>query len=246
MSTSPASSAQPKQENMWVNLIVNVALPAIILSKFSGEQHFGPTWGLIVALSFPVGYGIWDFLRQGKVNFFSALGVISTLLTGGMTLLKLPPEYIAIKEASIPFLFGVVTLGSLFTPFPLVRTFLYNERILQVERVNQALRQLNNQAAFERALVVASWMLAGSFFLSAVLNYGLAKYLLVSEPGTEAYNAELGSMAALSVPVISIPSMLVLVGALYYLLQRIKQLTQLPLEHVFNDGKTAPTGKTEA
>lgn len=231
------AAAPAPQENMLVNLLINVAAPSIILSKFSGEHSLGPTWGLIVALAFPIGYGIWDFIRRRKVNFFSAIGVFSTFLTGGMTLLKLPPEYVAIKEASIPLMFGLATLGSLYTPFPLVRTFLYNEKVLQVERVNDALMRYGTQQAFERTLVVASWMLAGSFFLSAVLNYGLAKYLLVSAPGTEAYNAELGKMTALSFPVITIPSMLVLVGALWYLLNRIKSLTHLKFEDIFNDGQ---------
>lgn len=231
------AAASAPQENMLVNLLINVAAPSIILSKFSGEHSLGPTWGLIVALAFPIGYGIWDFIRRRKVNFFSAIGVFSTFLTGGMTLLKLPPEYVAIKEASIPLMFGLATLGSLYTPFPLVRTFLYNEKVLQVERVNDALMRYGTQQAFERTLVVASWMLAGSFFLSAVLNYGLAKYLLVSAPGTEAYNAELGKMTALSFPVITIPSMVVLVGALWYLLNRIKSLTHLKFEDIFNDGQ---------
>ncbi|MEY4589231.1 MAG: hypothetical protein RL497_1307 [Pseudomonadota bacterium] len=236
------AAAEP-QENMLVNLLINVAAPSIILSKFSGEQTLGPVWGLIVALAFPIGYGLWDFFRRRKVNFFSALGVFSTFLTGGMTLLKLPPEYIAIKEASIPLLFGLAVLGSLYTPFPLVRTFLYNDKILQVERVNEALQRFGTVQAFERTLVVASWMLAGSFFLSAVLNYGLAKYLLVSAPGTEAYNAELGRMTALSLPIITVPSMLVLVGALWFLLHRIKALTHLGMDQIFNDGQ-APTKTT--
>ncbi len=228
-----------KSESIWLNLLVNVAIPSIILGKFSGEHQLGPIWGLIVALAFPIGYGLWDFVQRGKFNFFSALGIFSTLATGGMTLLKLPPEYIAIKEATIPALFGIAVVGSLFTPFPLVRTFLYSEKILQVNKVDQALAQYGNQKAFDNALIVASWLLAGSFFLSAVLNYGLAEYVLVSQPGTPEFNEELSKMMALSWPVITLPSLAVLCLALYYLLHRIKKLTHLPWEAIFNDGTTA-------
>ncbi len=240
----PAAKPQYK-ENMWINLLVNVALPSIILSNLCGEHQLGPVWGLIFALSFPVGYGIWDFIKLGKMNFFSALGVFSTLATGGMALFKLPPEYIAIKEATIPTLFGLAAVISLYTPYPLVRTFLYSEKILQVDKVNRALAEFGNQKAFEQTLKIASWMLASSFFLSAVLNYALAEYLLVSEPGTEAFNAELGRMTALSWPVITIPSLLVLFGALFYLLSRIKKLTHLGFDQIFNDGSepTQPTTK---
>ena len=48
----------------------------------------------------------------------SAIGIFSTLLTGGMTLLELDPNYIAIKEAAIPAAFGIAVLVSMFTPIP--------------------------------------------------------------------------------------------------------------------------------
>jgi len=66
-----------------------------------------------------------------------------------------------------------------------------------------------------------------------VLNYALAKYILVSAPGTEAYSEELGKMTALSFPVIAIPSTLVLMVALMYLLNGIQKLTHLQLEDIF-------------
>ena len=73
---------------------------------------------------------------------------------------------------------------------------------------------------------------AGSFFLSSVLNYGLAKWILVSPPGTEAYTAELGKMTALSYPIIVIPSMIIMMTALFYLMNRVTKLTGLSLEEM--------------
>lgn len=222
----------PKKENLFINLLLNIVIPTLILSKLSGEQNLGPEWAIVVALAFPVAYGIKDFGRAKKVNLFSALGVFSILMTGGMSLLHLDPKYIAYKEAGVPLVFGIATLLSLKTRYPLIRTFLFNEQILQVDKVNNALDEHNNQAAFEKALRVANYVVAGSFFLSSVLNYALAKYLLVSQPGTEAFNAELGKMTALSFPVIAVPATLVMMGALFYLFSRIKSLTQLELEDI--------------
>ncbi|WP_018274740.1 VC0807 family protein [Teredinibacter turnerae] len=230
-----------KKENPFVNLLINVIIPTVILVKFSGADYLGPKLGLIVALAFPIVYGIYDFVRTRKVNFFSAFGVLSVILTGGMSLLQLDPKYIAIKEAAIPLLFGAATLISLKTPYPLVKTFLFNDAILQTGKVHHALEERGNRAAFERTLVYASYMIAGSFLLSSVLNYVLAKIVLVSTPGTEEFNAELGTMTALSLPVITIPSMLVLFGALFYLFRQIKALAGLSLEDVFVD----PSEKTD-
>ncbi len=227
-----ATAPPQRQENIWANLLLNIIIPTVILTKGSSEQYLGPTLGIIVALSFPIGYGIYDFIQTRKPNIFSILGVISVVLTGGMSLLKLPPEYIAIKEAAIPGIIGLVCLGSTFTKFPLVRTFLYNERIMQVAKVQDALEQSGNVNAFERTLLYASYMLAASFFLSSALNYILAKVVLVSPPGTEAYNAELGKMTVLSFPVITIPSMLVLIGAAMYLFRSITNLTHLTWDDI--------------
>ena len=224
-----------KQENFLLNILLNIAIPTIILIKFSGEEHLGPKLGIVVALAFPIIYGIMDFGRAKKVNFFSILGVVSILFTGGISLLELDPKYIAIKEAAIPALFGIATIGSLFTRYPLVKTFLYNDKVMQIDRVNQALEQRENVAAFQATLTNASYMIAASFFLSSVLNYVLAKMILVSPPGTEEFNAELGKMTALSYPVIALPAMLIMFATLFYLFRSITHLTKLSWEEILND-----------
>ncbi|MBU2099500.1 MAG: MFS transporter, partial [Gammaproteobacteria bacterium] len=68
------------------------------------------------------------------------------------------------------------------------------------------------------------------FFLSSTLNYILARIILVSPPGTAEFNAELGRMTALSYPVIAIPSMIVLMIAIWFVFSSIKRLTGHGLE----------------
>jgi hypothetical protein len=231
----PDHDTQPKKHSLLANLGFNIVIPTIILSKLSGDNYLGPVYGVIVALAFPVIYGVRDYFYAHKPNFFSILGVISVILTGGMSLLKLPPHYIAIKDAAVPGLLGIATLISIYTPYPLVRTFLYNDQILQIDKVGAALRENNATAEFERHLEIASYLVAGSFFLSAILNYSLAKAILVSPPGTPELAQELGKMTALSFPVIALPCTLVLAGTLYYLLNNIQKLTRLTLEEIVQE-----------
>ncbi|MGK0445517.1 MAG: hypothetical protein ACJA1U_002464 [Bermanella sp.] len=243
-----------KKESMLANLLLNIVIPTLILMKGSESpwllaqlqgidaqlgwalgvfyQDHGIRLAIVVALAFPIIYGLHDFKRAGKVNMFSALGVFSILLTGGISLLELDPQYIAIKEAAIPGILGLVTVISLKTRFPLVKTFLYNDKILRVDRIAQALEENGTQQAFEKSLKVASWLVAGSFFLSSFLNYVLAKWIIVSPAGTAAFNEELGKMTALSFPVISVPATIVMMAALFYLFRSIKKLTGLGLEDV--------------
>ncbi|WP_049721964.1 VC0807 family protein [Gilvimarinus polysaccharolyticus] len=223
-----------KRESLLGNILLNIVIPTLILTKLSGDEYLGTRWALVVALAFPLGYGLRDFLVRREFNVFSALGGVSILLTGGISLLELDPQYIAIKEAAIPGLIGIATIISMKTRFPLVRTFLYNDKVLKVDLIAERLEHHNNTADFNVALRNASYLVAASFFLSSFLNYVLAKWLLISEPGTVAFNEELGKMTALSFPVIALPATIVMAIALMYLFKRIKQLTELSFEEVVN------------
>ncbi|QFT54149.1 VC0807 family protein [Microbulbifer sp. THAF38] len=227
-----SKSENPKKEGLLSNLAFNVIIPTLILTKLSGDQWLGATWAMVVALAFPLGYGLRDLLRLGKVNFFSALGIIGILLTGGISLLELDPQYIAIKEAAIPGLLGIAVIGSTYSRWPLVKTLLYNDQILDTAKIAKTLQSNGNQAAFDRTLKQTSWIVAGSFFFSSTLNYILAKTIVISPPGTEAYNSEIGEMTALGYLVIAIPSALILMTALFFLFSRIGKLTGLKLEEV--------------
>lgn len=221
-----------KQESLLLNLLCNIFLPTLILTKLSNEDYLGIKLAIIVALAFPLIYGLHDFITRGKLNFFSGLGVVSVSLTGGISLLEMDAIYIAIKEASIPGVLGVATLLSLKTSQPLIHTLLLNDKVFDVGRINQALDSNDSQSEFDQLLINASWILAGSFFLSSLLNYLLAVIILTAEPGTVAFNEQLGKMTALSFPVIALPAMAVMMGNIFYLFRGIKKLTGLELENI--------------
>lgn len=219
------TSANQQNQGFFGNLAFNIVIPVLIMSYASKEEYLGPAWSIVAALIFPIGYGLWDLKKSGKVNFFSILGIISVLLTGGISLLKLPAEYIAIKEATIPAIIGLVVLGSQYTKKPLVKLLILNDQLINWAKLNEVLEEQNKQGEFNKKIAVSSYIVTSSFFVSSVLNYVLAKIILVSEPGTTAYTEELGKMTALSYPVIVIPSMIILLVALYYLFSQMGKVT---------------------
>jgi hypothetical protein len=184
----------------------------------------------VVALAFPLAFGLWELKHSGKVNFFSVLGIISVLLTGGISLLQLPPSYIAIKEALVPGLIGIFVLISQYTPYPLVKKLLINPELLDIDKLQHALAAKNNATEFDRRMGRAGYIVASAFFLSSALNYVLAKAIVVSAPGTTAYAEELGRMTWLSYPVIVLPTMVMLFGAIIYMFMQIGRLTGQSLE----------------
>lgn len=221
-----------RRESALLSLGINIAIPAVILMKFSGDAALGPVGGLILALAFPLTYGMVDFARRREWNIISMLGFVSVLLTGGIGLLELDPRWIAVKEAAVPAVIGILVVLSLRTRFPIVKMFLYNDKIIRVREVDAALDRRGNRRAFDQTLVNASLMLAASFLVSSVLNFVLAKLIVKSQPGTTAFNEELGRMTALSYPVIVVPSMIIMIAALWYLFYRIQRLTDLDLEQI--------------
>ena len=240
--SAPAATAH-KRENLLINIVCNIVVPTIVLTKLSGDHRLGPLWGLVVALLFPLGYGIYDFGRRRKANFVSILGIVSVLLTGGLGLMKVGGFWFAVKDAAIPGLIGLSVLVSMKTKSPLLKEMFFNEQIVDVPRVETALAVQGKQREFERLMVRSSLWLVGAFSLSAVLNYALARHLLISPPGTPEFNAELGRMHVLSWPVIVVPSMAVMLLAFWQLISGLKALTGLTMEEIFrSEAEKKPDG----
>jgi hypothetical protein len=196
--------------------------------KFSDEDSLGQVGGLLIALAFPIGYGIREYLINKKLNFFSALGLFSVIMTGGIGLLNLSREWMIAKETLIPLILGVGVLYSNYTRFPLVKVFM--DQILDLKKIDEAYKEHGHPGKFDFTLRKCSFLLALSFLISAILNFVLAAWVLEGEPGTKQFNESLGKMTALSFPVITLP-MLFMVGAMIYILVNdIKKSTELELE----------------
>jgi hypothetical protein len=223
-------SEAKKADSPLISILVNVIIPVTILSFLSKDKYLGPVWALVVGLAFPIGYGIRTVIRDRKADFMSIIGIISVTLTGVFGILKLPPEYVAIKEAAIPLILGTAIVISLKTPFPLIKKILMTDTLFDVDRLKAALKEKGTEAVFEKRLIGLTWGFASSFFLSAVLNYALAKIVLKSEPGSEAYTAELGKMTGLSHVVVLVPVMIVMFFVMNKLFNVLTELTGCELD----------------
>lgn len=217
---------------MVVDLLLCILIPTLILKKLSPPELLGSNLALIVALSLPLLVAVYEFYTQRKIGFIAALGFISILLTGGIGLLKLPSEYIAIKEVLIPAVIAIATIVTTYTKYPLIRTFLYNDMVMDTDKVARQLKVMKREDEFDQMMVKATWMMAGSFTLSAILNYLLAKWIVVSPSGSEAFNDQLGTMTLMSYPVIVLPCMVVTAFTLFYVIRNITRITGLTLEDI--------------
>jgi len=230
--TTPSASAPPaKQENALANLLLNVVLPVTILSycgKESGTFAVGPKWALVIAMALPLGYQMYDWSQRRRLNIFSILGMVGVLLTGGLGLLELSARTFAIKEAAIPLLLAILFLWTHRAGKPLVKSLLMNPDLMHVGTIERLIRERQQDQAFARALWSSTYTLAGSFLLSAVLNYGVAMHFLDGKPpGSEAYTAALGKITGWGFVITGLPMMGFLVMAFLRLIKRLQELTGL-------------------
>jgi hypothetical protein len=124
---------------------------------------------------------------------------------------------------------GIAVIGSHFTPNPLLKTFLYNDSIFDISKIETSVAQLNTRSSYQHILLNASILFAGSFFLSAILNVGLSLYFLADLNPKAAnaqviYNAKVAKITFWGMFIIGIP----MLGFVYLTLKRlVKKLSSL-------------------
>lgn len=232
-----ADSARPSVESPVWNLIFNIALPVFILNK--GSQSLGPVWALVLALVFPIAYGTNDLWKRRKFNFFSLLGVVNVTMTGGLALSGLGGIWFSIKEAAFPLLIGVFVAASAVSRKPFMQTLLINPQTIHWDRVDGKLKELGREEDFLRLLRRSTWLLAGSFLLSALANFVLAEriFLPIDDKLAEAeraaqLNHQIAEMTSMGFAITFVPSLLILAGILYYLFRGLTRTTGLSLDQI--------------
>lgn len=246
------SEKKPPQDHPLANILINVIIPVLILSYLSKDPELqvklgkvarpwqiGPLKAMILALAMPLGYGAWHYLKTRKGNFFSALGLISVLLSGGLTLYLWNKNgtvkpcagmLFGIKEALIPFILGIAILTSHRSQTPLIRVFLYNDSIFDIPKIENRVAEISGQLEYDRLLHAATRLFAASFFLSSVLNLCLAQWFFLGFDATaidalEQYNAIIAKVTGWGFAVIGVPILVFLFFTLRRLLQGLEQLT---------------------
>ncbi len=231
--------SERKKENVWLNLGFNIIIPSLLLvkggkllEKFSLSFENVDVVVFVAALAFPVAYGVIDLIRRRKWNIFSIVGLLSVALTGGIGLMKLSRECMILKETAVPLVLGVAVLATALSKRPLAKMIMLNEDIVDVKKIDAALEANGTRAQYDSALKVATYWVAASFLLSAILNFILASWIFQSETGTEAFNEEVGKMTALSFPAIALPTSIIFMFAMFKFFNALSKFTGLKLEEI--------------
>ena len=231
----------PKENPLW-NLLFNIILPVIILNKaHSLFPSNGPLYSLLIALAFPFIYGLKDYISAKSVNMLSVIGLVSVALTGGLALMKLKGIFFAIKEAMIPFLIALFILGALFYKKNLTLFILTKSPFIKSRLILERIRERNMEIPFNRLMKTSTLWLAGSFVLSATLNFIIAFFVftdinpqLPSEEQSQILNEQIADMTWMGYVMIALPLSLLMVFLMWYIVRNLKKLTGLSMEQMIH------------
>lgn len=181
-----------------VNILVNIAIPVVVLLTLSAPDRLGPVPALLIAIGIPAVWGVIGLTRTRKVEVSSILGVISVLATGVIGVFELNTRLFAFKEAAIPLGFAVILLVSNTTKFPIVT--LLADMVQRRDRVRSAVESLNRQEIYHQHLVRSGSIWAGIMALSGILKFALATWLVRATAGTETFNHQLAQYELWQLP----------------------------------------------
>jgi len=226
--------AEESKENPFLNILINILLPVIILNK--GSNFVDARWTLLAALCLPLGYGLHDYIKRGRKNYVSLLGLINILLTGGLALMSLQGIWFALKEASLPLFLGILVMGSAWTKNPAARMMFCNPQVLNMKEIEERLAQHLREADFMALLKRTTLWFSVSFFISSILNFVLAYEIfkdidpaLASGVRDQILNEQIARMTWMGFAVIALPLMIFSGILIYFFLKRVSALTELPI-----------------
>lgn len=235
---------QRKESFLW-NLLCNILLPVLILNKaHSFFPSNGEQYSLILALSFPFGYGLREYIKAKTINKLSAIGLVSVLLTGGLALMKLEGIFFAVKEALIPLIIALFILFSVFYKKPLLYIVLIKSPLFKSQLILDRIKTKGNEILFSKLMKAGTLWLSASFLLSALLNFIIAFFVFTNIDATlppkersQILNEQIADMTWMGYVMIALPLSLLMIVLIYYLTKQLKKLTELSLEEMINPRK---------
>jgi hypothetical protein len=228
-----------KQASPVADVLLTVVLPSAALEWLSEPSRLGPFWALVVAAMLPIGFGVYCYVTRSGLNFFSILGLVAVIITGGLGLLKLDAFWFAIKEACVPVFLGLAFPLSHRWGRPLIESILLTPQLINRAVLQRALVTPEQKESFAALLLRASWGMGSGMLLSAGGNFALAMHLLGGkEPGSEAFVKAIGTLNWTGFVIIGVPLFGIMFVVLMWFLRAVHRLTGLDRDDLMNPGKT--------
>ena len=240
------------KENPILSLFCNILIPVIILkngnkwinnilNKYYGEEWTYQNFSIVdissivffVALIFPVFYFFYDLLSRKNINYISILGFINILLTGGIGVfgakLGFSKFWFILKEGLLPIIIALMLIIMSKYRKSSFNSILLNKVLFDNDKISNFIKEdMKNE--FEYIVRKAGYHLIAGFFISSIIQFGLAYLIVVSNPGEPSFNKEVSTMTWVSYIAVLLPTMLIVGKGFLGLISGIEKITGLKKE----------------
>ena len=221
-----------KNGDNWIYKILDLLDIAELPAQFLDTINLS-SMAFFIALIFPVGYFIYDFLRRKNVNVISILGFINVLLTGGIGIFGerfgLSKNWFIVKEGALPSLIG---LGLIILRKLRKNSFnkiLLNDVIFDNHKINSSIKY-EEQNEFETIVHRAGSHFIVGLFMSSFIQFILASLIVTSNPGESLFNEQVATMTWVSFLAVFVITMSVVGKGYLGLISGIEKITGLKKE----------------
>jgi len=238
-----------KKENPLLSLCCNILIPVIILkngSKWIKKiliQYHGEEWVyqnsiivdispivFFIALICPVIYFFYDLVNRKNINLISILGFINILLTGGIGIFGakfgLSKNWFILKEGLLPIIIGLVLIIMSKYRQSSFNNILLNDVLFDNDKIRISIKE-DMKYEFQYIVRKAGYYLISGFFISSIIQFSLAYFIVVSSPGESSFNEEVSTMTWVSYIAVLLPTMLIVGKGYLELISGIEKITGL-------------------
>lgn len=246
------SSKNINKESPILSICFNILIPVLVLKNGSNWivktlVYFGSADStfqkssiinlssitFLIALTFPITYFIYDFLKRKNINIISILGFINILLTGGIGIFGekfgISKNWFIFKEGFLPLFIGLLFLIMRRYRQSSFNKFLLNDILFDNNKIRASIKE-EAQNEFENIVKKAGSHFILGLFISSIIQFVLASIIVVSNPGESSFNEEVATMTWVSYLAVLVPTMLIVGKGYWELAIGIEKITGLKKE----------------
>lgn len=213
-----------------IQFIAGFLIPTIILLFLSDESKLGPFYGMLLSLAFPVAVELYSFVTGRKASYVSLFAIVGILLIGVISLLGLSEQWLAARRAAFYVIAGLAVIGITRFKRNLIDTGL--NRILDAPKVHKAAKHNGSANTLHKSITTVAYSLGVLLLLIGAWSYVFTIIFMDAPTGSSEFNAQYAELRVLSLPVISLPLFIGVIGLLMHLLSRIEKLTGLTVDEL--------------
>lgn len=193
-----------RSTKLFLDILLGAVVPILVLSYLTDTLGAVPTY--LLAALIPVGWVFADlFFVTRRLNFITGFLGLNAMVRGLLAFWFVDGLLYALKDTAGSAVVVLVFGGSLVIGRPVVRAFAEQSLDPRTPEQESALQRLFGERPVARALIWGTALLAAVNAATGVANFLLNLRIVTASFGTEAFNAQVAQVNAITRIALGIP-----------------------------------------